>query len=364
MDILFYVCVFSLSLVLFWLGKYHSVFERVGLLIVIALSVFRFDIGNDYDNYYYIVDFSTTILKTGDFSSVLAASSLLGIEPFFELLCLLFKNTQYPFVYVMGVYGAFTILIWYKLLHKIDGVFWGFFLIMTYSILFKSFDQVRQVLAVSIFLCSFTYIEQRDWKRYLCIILLAACVHYSVLLVSFAYLILHRKPYVKIYLLVILIFYIGFQFNIWAQFRKSLFSLVGLYADFAESDRQLGAESFGSSLGLLFQVLMCSYLMVVSAKKYPILSNSLFIGCVLILFASGNLNINRLAYYFSFSTMLAFPLYIQQETKKMKIVILSLLLLIYSGRNLYGGSGCVPYDSVWGDNFKSLNFRIREYRIE
>lgn len=362
-DIFFYLLIFSLILALFWLKKRHSIYEKIGLLVIIGLSVFRFDIGNDYDNYYYLVDYSIEILRTEDYSSILIISALLGIEPFFELLCFLFRDFEYPFVYVIGIYGVITILIWYKLLHKIDGVFWGFFFIFTFSILFKSFDQIRQVLAVSIFLCSYSYIEQRDWKRYLWIVLLATCIHYSVILVSFAYLFLYRKPHIKLYLIIILIFYIGVLFNIWEQFRGVIFSMIGLYSNYAESDKQLGATNFNSGLGLLFQVIFYSYIMIMSAKKYPIYSNSLFIGVILILFSSGNLNINRIAYYFSFSAILAFPLYVKDESKYIRIFILSLLMSIYCFRSLYP-SGCLPYSSIWGDNFKNLYFKPREYRLE
>lgn len=364
-DLFFYFFIFAFILCFLWLGKYRSFFEKIGLITIIGLSVFRFDIGNDYDNYYYLVDYSIEMLNTNDLSNIIIVSTLLGIEPFFELLCFLFRNVNYPFVYVLGVYGALTIMLWYKLLHRIDGVFGGFFFIITFTILFVSFDQVRQILAVTIFLYSLYYIEQRNWKKYWIIIFLATCVHYSAILVSFAYYILHRKPYIKVYLIIILIFYIGTKLNIWEQFRGILFSLIGLYSEYSESDKQLGSASFNSGLGLLFQVIFYSFLMIMSEKKYPVLTNSLFIGIVLILFSSGNLNINRIAYYFTYSAILAFPLYLKNENNKLKIFVLSIFMLVYCVRNIYGGaSGCFPYDSVWSDNFKSLYFRTREYRLQ
>lgn len=364
-EFFFYIFIYSVSLGLFRIGKYNPIFEKIGLFLVIALSIFRFDIGNDYENYYDSISFSTTYLRGKDIGSILELIVLLGVEPFLELLCFLFKDFQHPPLYVIGTYAFLTILIWYRLLRKIDGVFWGFFLIFTFSILFISYDQIRQALAASIFLCSYKYIELRDWKRYLYIVLLASCVHYSVLLVSPAYFILRWNPQIKLYILVILIFYVGFLLGTWIQFRESLFSLVSLYAEYAENERQLSNPTFGSGLGLLFQVLVYVYLMVKLATKYPILSNSLFIGSILVLFASGNLNINRVAYYFSFATIMAFPLYMKSETQKVKVVALSLLMTVYCVRNLYEGiNGCVPYDSVWEENFQRLNFRVREYKLE
>lgn len=362
---LFYLIVFFVILVLLYLGKRYYFLERIGILLLILLSVCRFDIGNDYDNYCYLIDFSTYLLKEGDWESLVYASQLLGLEPFFELLCVIFKDIQYHFVYIFAAYSILTILIWYKLLRDIEGVFEGFFLIITMSYLFISFDQIRQVLAVSLFVFSYKYIEQQNWKKFLIIILLASCVHYSVLFISIAYFLLNRKPNIKLYLYVIVFLYIGFRLDFWSQFRSSLFSLVGIYSNYSENDRQLMSGDFNSGLGFLFQILFYSYLMLVLRKKYPLLTNSLFIGVSLLLFSSGNLNINRIAYYFTFSSILAFPLYVKQEYRKIKVYCLLFLMIIYGGRSIYTGiSGCVPYDSIWSKNFEVLNFRIREYRLE
>ncbi len=362
---LFYSIVFFVILMLLYIGKRYPFVERIGIFVLLFLSVCRFDIGNDYDNYCYLIDYSIFLLKDADIRSLFYASSFFGLEPFFELLCVIFGDFQYHFVYVFAVYSILTILIWYKLLRDINGVFEGFFLIITMSYLFMSFDQIRQVLAVTLFVFSYKYIKQQNWRKYLGVILLAFCVHYSILLVAISYFFLNKKPYIKLYLCVILLLYIGFRLNFWHQFRSSLFSLVGIYSDYSQNDRQLLSGSFNSGLAFLFQILFYSYLMIVLRKKYPLLANSLFIGVSLLLFSSGNLNINRIAYYFTFSSIMAFPLYLKQEYKKIRVYSLLFLMIIYSGRCIYTGiSGCVPYDYIGSENFKMLNFRIREYRLE
>ena len=244
-------------------------------------------------------------------------------------------------------------------------LFWGMFIVFALPILFTSYDQIRQAVSIAIFIYAIKYIEKGDFKHYCYCMLLASLFHFSALLITPIYIIRKIKPRIKFYCLVVLIMYIGLLFDFWSQFRLLLFNSIGLYSHYAESDRQLGAMEYSSGLGILFLMLFYSFLMVKMAHRKPVYSNLLFCGLVLLLFSTGNLNIDRMSNYFCWVSVLAFPAFIKYERRRLIILGSVLLLMVYFERNLVGGvRGCIPYDSVFSENFENKRLRIRWYNFD
>lgn len=368
-SIIFYHIAFFLILLFLWHGRKNRKYEWIGIFLLLLLSVCRYDIGNDYDNYYYIIRDSSRYFSNHDgfFSAFFRNSFKWSVEPLFAFLTYLFRNVEYNFIYIIGIYSVITIFFWYRTLKEINGVFWGIFFIITMGYLFISYDQIRQVAAISVFLFSIKYIEIDNKKKYLIAILCASLLHYSVLLIAIVYVFARVRPRIKLYCLIILVFYIGFLLNYWVSFRVLLFSHVPFYHDLAESERQLASGTFNTGFGLLFKIIVYLFLMVKLQKKKAIYSNMLFLGIVLLLFSSGNLSINRISNYFCFVSVLAFPIYYQFSIIQGRKIILTLLIALMMVNfewvlNRGSVNGCLPYDSVLGDDIAKSRFRVREYR--
>ena len=365
-SIIFYHIAFFLILLFLWHGRKNKKYELIGIFLLLLLSVCRYDIGNDYDNYYYIIKDSSRYFSSHDgfFSAFIRNTYKWEMEPMFAFLTYLFCNVEYNFVYIIGLYSAITIFFWYKTLKEINGVFWGVFFIIAMGYLFISYNQIRQVAAISVFLFSIKYIESKEWKKYWIAILCASLLHYSVLLIALVYFYARVRPRIKLYCFIILIFYIGFLLNYWVSFRTLLFSHIPFYHDMANSEKQLMSASFSTGLGLLLKILIYTILMIGFHKQKPVYSNLLFIGIVLQLFSSGNLNITRISNYFVFVSALAFPIMCKYRKWKTCLFLFILLLTVnFEWTMRFGGaSGSIPYDSVFSSNFDRNHFRIREYR--
>ena len=336
-SFVFYHVIFASILWLLWLGSRNRTLANLGVLILILVSIFRFDIGNDYENYMLIIEDSKRLFQSCDsmWNTLFVNSTYFGIEPIFELLIWIFHVLDNTYLYVIGLYSLLFILIIYKVLEENGELFWGMFIVFALPILFTSYDQIRQAVSIAIFIYAIKYIEKGDFKHY--------C--YCMLLV--------------------LIMYIGLLFDFWSQFRLLLFNSIGLYSHYAESDRQLGAMEYSSGLGILFLMLFYSFLMVKMAHRKPVYSNLLFCGLVLLLFSTGNLNIDRMSNYFCWVSVLAFPAFIKYERRRLIILCSVLLLMVYFERNLVGGvRGCIPYDSVFSENFENKRLRIRWYNFD
>lgn len=366
-SVVFYNLIFAFILVLLMIGRRDKCFSYIGILILLLVSIFRFDIGNDYDNYMLIIeDSKKTFLSSDNFIDALYMNcAYFGMEPIFELLIWIFRYLDNTYVYVMGVYSFLSIWLWYKILKENDALLWGMFIVFTIPILFVSYDQVRQSVAIALFIFSIKYIEKQDLKHYLYCIILASLFHLSALLIAPVYLLCKVKPRTKLYCMVILIMYIGLLANFWSQFRLLIFKSISFYSHYAENERQLDAADYNSGLGILFLMLFYSFMMIKMVHIRPVYSNILFLGIVLLLFSTGNLNIDRISNYFCFVSMLAFPVYVKHEKNKFFIICVLLMLLVYFEKNLVGGiRGCVPYDSVFSENFENNRTRIRWYRFD
>lgn len=100
-------------------------------------------------------------------------------------------------------------------------------------------------------------------------------------------------------------------------------------------------------------------------KNNPLYTNLLFIGIMLFCISSGNLNINRFAFYFLYIVTLAVPYFMKSEKSKFLIqsfTFITFLLFQYNIINGDGKDGCVPYDYVGSENCEIERLRIRDYK--
>ena len=145
---------------------------KLSYFLLLAISVFRFDIGHDYENYANSIFRIANIFNGG--YRLLDISTLVNIEPTMLITIGLFKNSIHVYALVIAVYSSiFTIFIYktfdYFNIHK-----WGILLLFILTILFQSWDWMRQGVAMSIFLYSIRFLNQSNFKKYCCCIGFAA----------------------------------------------------------------------------------------------------------------------------------------------------------------------------------------------
>ena len=366
-SIVFYIAIFAIVLFCFHKGEKSEkdrMWSYAGLVVLILVSGLRFDIGNDYQNYYYSLSRTINMVKIGSMRQLLAVNFLAGNEPATMLLCFIFQSFRDGFAWVLAVYSTVTIYLWYKILQREKGLFWGFFIIIVFGILFTTYDQVRQAMAVTLMIYAIKYVESGRLNKFLLCFGIAFCVHYSALFVGWCYLLKFVRPRVKIYIALILVLYAGFVMGVWSKFLPRIFQIADIYAGYASNKKYVMVNETSSGLGFLAKVLLMTFVMYKTAKRKPLIANYLFVGICAFIFASGNLNMWRMAYYFTWAIIPGFPIAMKAIPKKQQGFKIGLALFL-SAWFIYDmtkdSSGCIPYDSVFSENFEFHNLRDRTY---
>ena len=142
-------------------------YAYVGILIVVfLLSMLRWENGTDWDPYY-------------EYFNIVAANPDSGyMEPGFTWLChidSLFMN----YTWHLGVIALLCILPVAKRVREFSP-FPVFSLLIWFSVSFAHMFPVRQTIAISLFVFSWKYIQERRLLPYLCLLALAATFHVTV----------------------------------------------------------------------------------------------------------------------------------------------------------------------------------------
>ena len=365
-SIIFYNIVFGIILFFLKRGERNKNLEYVGVFILILLSVLRFDIGADYENYYLMINRIAKYIDTYDLNlKELILFDEFHVEISFYFIIWLFHKLDNTFVYVFAIYSLITIYFWYKTFKKNNSLFWGIFAIITLSILFNSYNGIRQAVSYAIFLYSLQFLdsENRNIKKYVLYIILAIIFHTSAIFLLAIIPIVNIKPRIKLYVSIIIILTIGAYLNIWNGLINFIFLNSFFYQGFIDNANQSSA-SIGKGIMFPIYVFFYTYCMCL-VKEKRIYTNVLFLGIILFCISTGNNNINRVAMYFLNVIALILPLYVKAEKNKFKLVttifmfvfLFQLLLFRNDNRNL-----CIPYDYVGSENFDKERLRIRNYK--
>lgn len=357
---IFYIIIFSIVLILF---RKHSRYANIGCLILILVSCIRWDIGNDYFSYYLSAQNNIYQLKALEPINIIKQSLQ---EPSYVLLSFVFSPLPKAPIWIIGFYSIMNITIWYHVLKRINGLFWGFYVIFFMCFLFNSYDQIRQALSMSVFLYSYYYIQKGDFKRFFLLYLISVFIHYSAFVLFPFYLTKYIKTNGYVYTIIICILLYGFMTDIWSSFFEPLFLLTS-YADYTESGKWLETQEFSTGLGATCWVIINYIIIMLSYKRYPIIANIIFIGICIYLFGSGNHLIERVSRYGTQFCIIGMPLIMNAKNSTSIITVskhlIILLMTIYGLRTTYGGGiGCVPYDSIFSSNCINEKFRPREGR--
>lgn len=304
--------------------KYKSFFLRpLALFFLIVFVGFRYDVGADYLSYEQIFNDA----PQSSFSELL-------IEPgymFINHLVLFFTNNFY---WLTTLIVAIQLFFFHKAIKDFEYYTFALFVFITMN-LGAMVNEMRQYIAILIFLYSLKFIYNRSFLKYLALIIFGACFHYSLLFVLPLYFLLNRK---LSYYLYPLVFVISFVVSKIGVFDKLISYLIAFspYSVFMETDL-IEKVNTDSGLGFLFKNLL-GILILINYKrilekypKYLVYMNLYFcfLICRNLFFDIGILM--RLNLYFQISEIIAYPLFIYALFKKYNqvevIVLFSMLLM-------------------------------------
>jgi hypothetical protein len=276
----------------------------------------------------------------------------------FSFLSLLFSCFDKGYILVFAAYSFLTLIFVYKTLLERNALVWGLIIFCFIGFYLDSFDRIRQVLAVAIFLYSIKYIEQKKLSKYCLYIMLAALSHLSALLLLPVY--LYNKISVKpiIALSVIFSFFILTLTGVSSIIQVFIYSHIPYYNEIYGNSQFVNMNGgFGTGLGFMLNITLICYSLMLS-KNHFVLRNLLFTaGCLMVL-APGNLNIIRFSQYFYVSVMVLFPYTFRDyhHSTINKIVAFCIFFVFFQsqqGRNNY------KYNSVFSEDFKLESFSPR-----
>ena len=370
----FYVIVFSAILLYARKGEKcrKFIWVKLAYLLLIGITVLRYDIGNDYygmANHH--LDSFLSYFKAGNNVFDLYRYHEGRIEFTYILFAWLFSWAKYPYVFYIGLYGCVSVLFLYKSLNRVKGSHaLGLFVYIVTGILFNSWDWIRQSTAFMIVLYATFYIENKDWKRYFSYIIFASFFHNSALLMLPCYYLRYIKfnKYIIIASLTaaIFLFFLG-GLTDYLGMITSYFSLVEGYEGYAgalQSTVQIDSLMYKmrSLLYVIFYILIILFL----PKNEILKRNFLLIGSILFLIACGSQILQRISYYFLIVSITSIPIACQELFKRKKyntkfhiLIFIMVLLSLLCIRDILTNNnrGCTPYDHVFSERFERQWFR-------
>ncbi|WP_288614061.1 EpsG family protein [uncultured Bacteroides sp.] len=316
-------------------ARLKLLFLVLSFLIVSMFCGLRFFVGNDYGGYYYIFRNCRLGYPT-------------RIEPSFFLLNKIFSNSTYGYIYVLFVSSVITVWLLYKLLIKCNILYLGVFFLFTLNLLIMINDQVRQGIALSIFLYGFQYVEKKFFFKYSLFVILATTFHYTAILLLPLYFIrcFTFKPWMWIFLLLLVFFLhrIGLLSNIVVSVLEhtpiygEIYQTKGVYFE---------AVQESSGLGTLYKLIIALVVAISYNKMKRNYYVDLFlIGSILNIFFVGFLLAERVSFYLLYANVVALPLlYLSTKKKIIRLFILVIPLTYFVVQSFSGleSHGAVPY---------------------
>jgi hypothetical protein len=317
-------------------------------VILFAVSALRFDIGNDYYTY----------TQTAHEASVGGyVVTEVGFNYLVRMVYTVLNGEYYEVVFAIFAFVTLMIFLKGMACHTManQGVsfFDTFFLFMMMGMYFQTFNTVRYYLALSIAFYSMRYVLEKDYIKFVFVILIAALFHKSVLIVIPVYLIATCKW--KRWQIVAGFIVSGLCY----VFKTQLLNLaLILYPSYKDTIYLEGGTSIISMVRIFAVLLLYGWFVVYYSKGDDDREIRFYGQLNMVAFVTGTFFsflpvITRLVYYFSISQILIIPLIVsrikdERLRKKLKIFIGMVAILYFLTFLLTAhkdGVGLLPYKS-------------------
>lgn len=311
----------------------------------IVVSVFRYEVGIDwnvvYAPYFYYIKH--------------------GIAQFSEDGFNLIYRTLYHFTddpwYLFAVVGLLTNVLFFAAIYKqSDDVFLSVLLYFTMSYYFQSLNQIRQMLAMAIFVYALRYVRERKFIRYCLLILLACTIHRSSVIYFPIYFLYGWKSTVKRSLLLMGASIVGLPVLQKIIIPIILHTKYGWYLDSAFSEAGFYKLGFLAMFGYLMLHLLHLWRMEHDGeedKEFWFMNNMVLLATITLLFSAVISQVARVADGLGVILIFSIPRIIHTEKHKrvwllcvLGFIVICLCKFSYD-TFINAWHGVLPYQTVF-----------------
>ena len=342
-SLLVYNIILLLAVSFAYLSKVKNYNRRFILLSYLTLVLFcslRYDVGWDYGGYVEAFGF---IKKRGDYYFEIG---YLQLNKFFSF-------SPIGYIGVFAVMSSLTYLFLYKALIREKILAAGVFFAITFQFIFMANDQIRQGLAVSVFLFATRFLENKQYARYCAIIILTSVlVHTSSIFLLGAIFISRINIKYYYWILLTLISYLLYLRGTFMTIGGTILNYVPLYSKFLNNFRA-EAEATTHVLIVTFWVFVSIIIALASRNlNRTKLINMYMFGSVLFpVFVDFHL-FTRFLFYFNFLHIIILGLIVKhKEFYGMFLMVAGYFLFATYAFKNWGLSGGYPYRVIF---FESL----------
>ncbi len=310
-------------------------------VLLFAVSALRLNVGNDYLKY---VEFMHLVYSRAYVPTEIGFNALTYIVYF---LCG-FEN----YLLVFAIFAFATIYFFMKAMYEQSELFtFSFILFMLLGYYFQSLSTVRYYLALSMALYSIKYVINRDWPRFILIVLVGSLFHKSLLVVLVLYVLAQIRWRKWMYATLLVL-------GVSCLFLKDLYLkiVVFLYPSYENTEYLTGGTSAANILRCSAVLLFAIWLYrdnIKGNRVYEFYFICNLMALVLYVFGSFMPVISRIGYYLTVPHVLFIPSLIGKITddnkRKIAIVIITTLAVFYFALYMRGaardGVRILPYQT-------------------
>ena len=306
-------------------------------LLLFSFSAFRYNVGADYR--FYVRDF---YLIKGGYTSRFEILFLF-INKF---IIFMFDNPDWVFI----ISSFITFFLIFKSINNESSKFFISIIILFASRFYLySFTQVRQYIAIAIFLYSLKYIINGNWKKYFFLIAIAFGFHKSALIYFFIYFFRYLHFEKKQYIIICIL----------APFLnpivKYLYLLFGstLFGNYISEEMIYGhTPVVFIATGIIFTLIpILVFNKIKTNEKNNLYLNIQLLSWIIIVAASSFFESYRIIAMFIYISILLIPECYEKMNKKIRFVFLVIFLMmaIYTSylMIIYPDSSFIPYQTIF-----------------
>ena len=290
----------------------YKLFCVLSFLPIFITSAIRYNVGTDYwfiyEKYFYYINEGTDKFTEEGFNILNRIAYFIYADPavMFAIVSLIIYVFIFLAIYQQSNHVCFSILVFF-----ISAIF------------FNSMNQIRQAIAMSIFLYAMKYIYQRRKLPYFLWMLFALTMHTSALFYFPVYFLYGVKAKFKNHLYIFLGCLVGFPLlkrAILFVISKTKYSWY-LGSAFDENNFYLLGFAFALAI-----IMLCYFYSYYGHReedpKFNLMLNMKFIGLIALLFSAVIPQSDRVYYCFNFIEILLIPEIVLSEKKPRRRIIL------------------------------------------
>lgn len=376
-DLLIYVLLFGSMLFIIRKGERSGNKKLIycGYIILFAASALRYDIGNDYANYWLSTE--DLVRQYQSSHSIIDVYNYGGgrFEIGFCALVGLFAWSENAFWWISMVFSLFVVLGLYNVLEKYNCHFEGILLAIVIEYFFLQWDWIRQSGAFAFVLLAMLSAKDKNFRQFLVFVLIASLFHKSAIFMLVAYPLTYVKMNNKLIFSMIIVglaIYWSGSLDSFVNQVDMLFSYIDGYDKYDSANVALSFThtTIFSRIRVSLVVLIGAFVALTLDADNAFYRNLLTIGLFIYMLSGSTLLLIRIAWYFLIVLFPCFGICLQsicskQHVKRYLLVGLLLAQVVVFSYDVATGTntrGCVPYKSIFSDDFLKHRFDIRDYK--